>query len=535
MAEEQEEKKDKSLGDYVDDARNAKRGFDFAKNLAKGPGPAGAGGTAGTGAAGATGGAGAVTGAGGTAAAGSGLAAGGTGMAAAGGGAAATGAAAAGGAAAGAGATASAPVWVPVVVVAVVIIIVIVLIVIFVSALCGPLGICGSAGTAEAADNGSGDGTIPGGTIELVDDFCQNGGTPPCSETFKTLIESAATWAKMPAGVLVAVGLVEYSPVYDMLDLEIQNYLLPGVPLIDPGTGACPENPVAVSTGEHARGPMQFIFSTWSGNSYQYGNAAVEAGVRPSSYTGEQCNLLDSYYAAAKYLKLSSGIPFNELRLPWTRDNLANALSAYGTCSGGSLDDFNTCVDGRYALYLAKSNTVVGDGTNPTGWPASGTNNQTAYCIYEIANGIGCTSHANLSGVDIGTAGRIYASQGGILETGDTGDGSPCPNPRTFYGCAGHYALIKGSNYNTMYMHLRREPEWASPCYVNGATVKAGTFLGWAGNTGNSQGIHLHYEVRNSDDSLIARDLVALNNAFPPGWNELGAFLSSSYAGENCF
>jgi murein DD-endopeptidase MepM/ murein hydrolase activator NlpD len=56
---------------------------------------------------------------------------------------------------------------------------------------------------------------------------------------------------------------------------------------------------------------------------------------------------------------------------------------------------------------------------------------------------------------------------------------------------AGYYVVIHGllSGTDSVYMHLQR-PSWAAV----GTTVYAGQQIGRVGNTGNSQGCHLHFE-----------------------------------------
>lgn len=62
---------------------------------------------------------------------------------------------------------------------------------------------------------------------------------------------------------------------------------------------------------------------------------------------------------------------------------------------------------------------------------------------------------------------------------------------RTYSGGAGHYiALRHADNIYTQYHHLRS----ASPLSV-GSSVRPGQTIGYVGNTGNSTGPHLHFEV----------------------------------------
>ena len=56
-----------------------------------------------------------------------------------------------------------------------------------------------------------------------------------------------------------------------------------------------------------------------------------------------------------------------------------------------------------------------------------------------------------------------------------------------------HVIIEHDDGYQTLYAHLREDaPGIARP----GAQVKAGQLVGYSGNTGNSQGAHLHFSVK---------------------------------------
>lgn len=62
----------------------------------------------------------------------------------------------------------------------------------------------------------------------------------------------------------------------------------------------------------------------------------------------------------------------------------------------------------------------------------------------------------------------------------------------------GNCVKIKHPNgYYTLYAHLARVD------VKNGQNVKKGQVIGYMGNTGNSYGAHLHWEVRNTKDTRI--------------------------------
>ncbi|MFI3325004.1 MAG: M23 family metallopeptidase [Clostridia bacterium] len=57
--------------------------------------------------------------------------------------------------------------------------------------------------------------------------------------------------------------------------------------------------------------------------------------------------------------------------------------------------------------------------------------------------------------------------------------------------------ILHANGYRTLYAHL------SSVYFATGDTVKKGDVIGYMGNTGNSYGTHLHFEVRNTSDSRI--------------------------------
>ena len=64
----------------------------------------------------------------------------------------------------------------------------------------------------------------------------------------------------------------------------------------------------------------------------------------------------------------------------------------------------------------------------------------------------------------------------------------------------GNYVKIKHDNgYCTLYAHLEK----GTLAVANGQRVTKGQRLGFMGNSGNSYGAHLHFEVRNESDQRI--------------------------------
>ena len=86
-------------------------------------------------------------------------------------------------------------------------------------------------------------------------------------------------------------------------------------------------------------------------------------------------------------------------------------------------------------------------------------------------------------GIDIadGEGGAVYAADSGVVTMAQGGYN---------YGYGNVIQIDHGNGYSTVYAHLSRIG--VGVC----ASVGAGQWIGAAGNTGNSEGAHLHFEVR---------------------------------------
>ncbi len=80
-----------------------------------------------------------------------------------------------------------------------------------------------------------------------------------------------------------------------------------------------------------------------------------------------------------------------------------------------------------------------------------------------------------------GQGAPVYAADAGVVTMAQGGDN---------YGYGNVIQIDHGNGYATLYAHL--SVIGVSPC----TSVYAGQWIGSAGNTGNSQGAHLHFEVR---------------------------------------
>ncbi len=127
----------------------------------------------------------------------------------------------------------------------------------------------------------------------------------------------------------------------------------------------------------------------------------------------------------------------------------------------------------------------VGSKQRPASAPTGSFMNPFAAGI--VSSRYGGRSRGYHTGIDLaGKSGSpVYASDGGTV---------------TFAGWNGGYGkMIKinhGNGYETYYAHL------SSINVKNGAKVAKGTLIGKVGNTGNSTGPHLHFEIRKNGQTL---------------------------------
>lgn len=164
-------------------------------------------------------------------------------------------------------------------------------------------------------------------------------------------------------------------------------------------------------------------------------------------------------------------------------DEINKFLSEYYASQNGGTT--KPTLPAQNANPTTKPNAGDGYNTGDTwAWPLGST-----WCY--ISSGYGnrdasVSGNAFHGGIDIaGGSGKlhgapVYATRGGTVISAVTSD--------TGYGI---YVLIDhGGGYSSLYAHM-------SVRYVNvGDTVQKGQMIGRVGNTGNSKGAHLHFEIR---------------------------------------
>lgn len=130
------------------------------------------------------------------------------------------------------------------------------------------------------------------------------------------------------------------------------------------------------------------------------------------------------------------------------------------------------------------------------------------------------------SGIDInwssGSEGKeVHAITGGVV---DQAQGGGFNGSGSNGGCGNNIRWIDNGGYMHWYMHMRDDPLAKA-----GDTIKPGQLLGYVGNTGNSFGAHLHYNVNKSEGF----DGWSSSNAINPltywsGYDENGSYMDGS-------
>lgn len=391
-----------------------------------------------------------------------------------------------------------------------------------------------------------------GDRLGLADNFCEPFTTAVCNvERVKlmNLIESAASWAKMPAAVLAGVLSIEGRHVFSYTNEEVAAFsadtaVPPFLGGID-GQGIDPFNSTQNSCG--AIGPMQILVDSSPGYPplpindppcddgrvlnvwFRYKSAVNIAGVS-SLANPDARNIRNALYGAAWKLKCQSGTASttecsdgsfgsydNDTTDAWEREDVDAAASAYyGQCDTAVWETGETYCDIVWQYYIDYSGGGVGG--ELFGWPVSGTMTQGPYEV-------GSSTHGSWSAIDIAepTAQPVYATHDGNVFKRPDSDGF------------GNYVEVFSSTYITRYAHL----EAFSPCLdalPNNTMIKAGTYLGTSGWTGfvipaGSEGRHLHYHI--FDDAGFDISLEEFNSLVPETYTK-GKSVMVNYSGSEC-
>jgi murein DD-endopeptidase MepM/ murein hydrolase activator NlpD len=178
--------------------------------------------------------------------------------------------------------------------------------------------------------------------------------------------------------------------------------------------------------------------------------------------------------------------------------NPSNNVSTYTVKSGDTLSkiasQFNTSVSSLKSLNNLSSDIIyVGQTLNVTGTNSGNTNsnnNQSKVIFIKPAEGVVSSEYGSRwgrlhAGIDFAKSGnvQVHAAADGVVSRSYTSSS---------YGEVIFVVhQINGQTYETVYAHMRS----GSRAVQVGDKVQKGQFIGWMGNTGDSTGQHLHFEV----------------------------------------
>ncbi len=179
-------------------------------------------------------------------------------------------------------------------------------------------------------------------------------------------------------------------------------------------------------------------------------------------------SLSNSVISDSKVSKLSSDITttgFNEMLSTFLSD--MNSTSGIGDIDGSSSSMMTPLL---LMLFIKLFGEDAANNLNqsvPQGAPVNGRITQESHVGHVAVD----------FGVPVGTS--IKATMGGkVTYAGWNNEGY------------GNLVIVENGNYKTYYAHLSKIPVKV------GQSIEEGSVIGLSGNTGNSTGPHLHYEIR---------------------------------------
>lgn len=233
-----------------------------------------------------------------------------------------------------------------------------------------------------------------------------------------------------------------------------------------------------------AIGPMQFIPATWAGWSYNTGGGLISPSIditdldviRAGNGYGvdangdgkaDPWNIEDAIYSAANYLS-NNGYSTDQRKAIYTYNRAEWYVNKVLATASGFRDA---------AVYKpANGMPVVTDGTFTK--PTNG----------YVTSPYGMRSGGMHQGIDIGNNG---------ISTPIVSVADGTVSRSYFSNSYGNVVFIKhsidGKNYETVYAHM------ANRAVSTGDKVNKGQFIGMMGSTGNSTGIHIHFEIHRGE------------------------------------
>lgn len=178
--------------------------------------------------------------------------------------------------------------------------------------------------------------------------------------------------------------------------------------------------------------------------------------------------------------------------------NTLNSLSAQQNSTVKQNKELESQIKERqnYLLSLSSNVNIVLDAERFI-WPVPGYYNATTYgghTGYDIPTNrnIGVPIYAMADGVVVGCQSGWNSSMGtyGMASYGN-------------YVTIDHGRTPTGNTYITLYAHMVRT------AVSNGAHVKQGQVIGYAGSTGNSTGPHVHVEIKRNNSRLLGGTLLS--------------------------
>jgi len=356
------------------------------------------------------------------------------------------------------------------------------------------LGLGGGVTPTEAAGSGLG----------VKDNYCQaylspedydGDGVKDCSKELKNIIVQAATAAKLPAAILLAIGLKEnLGDAMVLSDADVLKYSAPGAEI-----PACAQSPA------DARGPMQFLQSTFDGHK----NFIIDVGVRPAGYSPDICNIEDSLYAAAHKIK-TDFMALDDPARDWTQEEVYSEAAQYlsggaGLCIDPAYPDNHYC-EAIWQLYSNKKDVgieVSAQVAPPCGWPTTG----------QITTLFGQSTsvESSHSGLDIAADTSATIDGGQPVFNTMTGELIQSSWTDSSGGTITVTSTINGTKYSVTYVHMSQEAVSVMSSRLNktlnrgeavGKTYSAitqdyfnGDGVASPGELPHSGGTHLHYAI----------------------------------------
>lgn len=157
----------------------------------------------------------------------------------------------------------------------------------------------------------------------------------------------------------------------------------------------------------------------------------------------------------------------------------------------GTVSTLSGCDSPSYAVNSADATEFLCNMQSPF--------KEDGYTVTSVSGWRICPIHGHEfhAGTDVvgngGSSQKIYAVADGTVEIA---------GPYSGYGNA--VKINHNGNFTTLYGHMSSISSEAKSALENKTTITAGTYIGIQGNTGDSKGVHLHFEVRDSNGKYVS-------------------------------